>query len=431
MSARARYYEALAGDVLEDHQHPPDTDWRRWIFEAGRGAGKTRAVSHQLVKHLLGPVCDHRVPGGHRVAILAPTLEDAVGGCWEGPSGLNRLLPGAGVKTLAGKGTRIIAPGLPDIPLRYGDSPRGAARFRANTNLCFLWIEEAAHIRYLTAVMKVLKFSMRLGDHPRIAATTTPLPTPAYLDFREQQPRATAFTHASTLDNPHLAAAVKDELVDEFGGTTWGLQELEGKVISEVEGSLWRRPWIIYEDKLPDGVHPVRIIGAIDPADSGDGDEVGIIIGMLGSDGRTYIISDLSKQVSAAEWPLEARDAWRSTHMGFNLQMMLVEGTGASLKSHETMVRQVEPACNVVGVLASSSKQTRAVPVAALYKHHKVVHLGSFGKLESEMLTWTGDKCNWSPNRLDALVHLVRELHNLTDAKRSSGPKTGLSYYQN
>ena len=62
----------------------------------------------------------------------------------------------------------------------------------------------------------------------------------------------------------------------------------------------------------------------------------------------------------------------------------------------------------VLTVHASESKRERAIPVAALYGRGQVGHARKFAQLNGELTAW--DPSKESPNRLDALVHGLREL---------------------
>jgi len=70
------------------YQEPPDGDWSVWLFQAGRSSGKTDTDAYWLNRHAEGPACDPRLPGGHRMSIVGPTLGDVAESCVNGPSGL-------------------------------------------------------------------------------------------------------------------------------------------------------------------------------------------------------------------------------------------------------------------------------------------------------------------------------------------------------
>ncbi len=92
------------------HQIPPEGDWFFWLAEEGRGAGKTAGAARYVAKHLNGPRCfppkhdgDDDVP--HRVALIAPTLGDAVESAVTDADALVRLHPEAKFTTMAGGST--------------------------------------------------------------------------------------------------------------------------------------------------------------------------------------------------------------------------------------------------------------------------------------------------------------------------------------
>ncbi|QFP94626.1 terminase large subunit [Mycobacterium phage LilMcDreamy] len=70
-------------------------------------------------------------------------------------------------------------------------------------------------------------------------------------------------------------------------------------------GGLFLRSW--FEPRLPDApTQPVAAIVGIDPADSGDGDETGIIGGFLTRTGKVVLAEDWSGQFTPDEWAKQA-----------------------------------------------------------------------------------------------------------------------------
>lgn len=70
-------------------------------------------------------------------------------------------------------------------------------------------------------------------------------------------------------------------------------------------GGIFQRAW--FDPRLPEPPsYPVASIIGVDPADSGDGDEAGIIAGMLMSDGRVALTHDRSGQFTSDQWAREA-----------------------------------------------------------------------------------------------------------------------------
>jgi phage terminase large subunit-like protein len=82
-------------DVVDDwplwgrgDQTPPDRqDWQIWLVLGGRGAGKTR-VGAEWVKARINARFDHGLAPARRIALVAPTLDEARHVMVEGVSGL-------------------------------------------------------------------------------------------------------------------------------------------------------------------------------------------------------------------------------------------------------------------------------------------------------------------------------------------------------
>lgn len=70
-------------------------------------------------------------------------------------------------------------------------------------------------------------------------------------------------------------------------------------------GGLFMRKW--FEDRLTTAPeHPVTAVVGIDPADSGQGDETGIIGAVLAEDGTVVLAEDWSARFTADEWSRQA-----------------------------------------------------------------------------------------------------------------------------
>jgi hypothetical protein len=135
MQTAARAALALDGDgsaswTPRPHQIPPDGDWDLWLLLGGRGAGKTDAAAAATNAHVTGPPCLPGIPGGHRIAIVAPTLGDASEACVNGPSGLRKHNPGVRLVSRMG-GTFVVWPGGAEARCSAPTAPRtssGSAR---------------------------------------------------------------------------------------------------------------------------------------------------------------------------------------------------------------------------------------------------------------------------------------------------------------
>jgi phage terminase large subunit-like protein len=241
---------------------------------------------------------------------------------------------------------------------------------------------------------------MRLGSDPRRIATTTPKPLP-FLKSLLADPH-TRVSRMRTEDNrANLPPALLEELERVYGGTRIGRQELEGELLEEAEGALWRRAQIdALRVRQADVPELVRIVIPLDPSvTSGpNSDECGIVPVGLGVDGHGYVLRDLSGVFSPDDW------ASRSVAVFDDLDADKIIGeanNGGDLI--ETVIRTKRKTIPYEKVHASRGKITRAEPIAALYEQGRVHHVGGFPQLEDEMCNYVPGASK-SPNRMDALV---------------------------
>jgi predicted phage terminase large subunit-like protein len=369
----------------------PDGDWDTWLILAGRGTGKTRAGAEAVLQHL------ERYGPDARVGVGAPTAADVRDVCAEGVSGLI---------TVARDSFTSYNRSLGEAHHRRGGYVKflGAeepARWNG-PQWSLLWADELA--LWNQDSWEQAQFGLRLGEHPRAIASTTPK---ARLFVRElaEQP-TTVVTRAATSDNPYLSELVRTRLYDRYAGTRLGRQELEAEWLDDVPGALWQRAQL---DRLriKDTPELQRVVVAIDPAvTSGeDSDETGIVVCGRGVDGRGYVLADRTCRLSPDGWVRRAVNAYEQ----FSADRIIAEvNNGGDLV--ERVLRTVGTRQPYKAVRASRGKVTRAEPVAALYEQGKVSHVGSFPELEDQMCQYTPDGYDGSPDRVDALVWGFTEL---------------------
>lgn len=414
---------------LLPHQIPPADPWAIWLLLGGRGSGKTEAGSRFVDDHVSrGPAClDGRTP--HRVAIVAPSADDAVNTCVRGETGLMQANPAIHFSPGARLKADLTWPNGGEAQLFGTFAPEDVERFRGPQH-CLVWGDEFAAWRKLDEAWDMIAFGLRLGPNPRMILTTTPKRRAKVREVIAMP--GTAVTLAKTSDNPGLPLARREELYRVYGGTTLGRQELDAEIIEDVEGALWTRSLITYRPEprrmmqgvaLPD---LARVVVAVDPAvTSGENsDETGIVVVGMGADGRGYVLDDLTCKASPIEWARRAIEAYRT----YSADRIVAEANnGGDLVS--TVIRAVDSTVSIELVHAARGKRTRAEPIAALYEQGRISHRGPFPELEDQMCSYTGSAGEESPDRLDALVWGLSELFGIrVDANAwGSGPVWGSS----
>lgn len=177
---------------------------------------------------------------------------------------------------------------------------------------------------------------------------------------------------------------------------------LHGEYIEVVEGALWIPEMFQYYQTIP---RLKRIVVAVDPTGSKQGDEVGIIgVGIDFMD-NIYVLSDRSGHYTPNTW---ANIAVKELEALKGDAIVAERNFGGDMVKHT--IRGASRAVRVIEVSASRGKDIRAEPVVAQYEESKVFHApGKLNGMENEMLTWVPGEGK-SPNRVDALVWGVTEL---------------------
>lgn len=386
-------------------QEAPPGDWRCWLFMGGRGAGKTRAGAEWLREQVY-------VFGKGRAALVAPTLLDAREVMIEGVSGLRAIGREDQRPVYTSSRRRLEWPNGATAQVFSAEDPdslRGP-QFDA------AWCDEIGAWSHDEAVWDMLMLGLRLGDDPRVVATTTP--RPRKLVRRLLKEADVAVTRSATRDNasnlsPVFLAAVEGL----YGDRALGRQELEGELIEAVAGALWRLTEIeaMRIEAPPSDI--VKVVLAIDPpAGMGEGaDACGAVIAGARKNGDAVVLADGTTQGLG---PLD----WAGRASALARQWGAAEIVAEANQGGE-MVRQMLKMAGWAGAVrlvhARFSKLMRAQPVAALYDQGRVRHAGVFRELEDEMCVFGSETMSGSPDRVDALVWAVTAL--LLDA--GEGPR--------
>lgn len=383
-------------------QLAPKKDWQTWLIMAGRGFGKTRAGAEWVRS-----IADS--DPGARIALVAASFGEARAVMVEGESGILAISPLQRRPTFEPSLRRIVWPNGAQAILYSAQEPealRGPQHSHA-------WCDEIAKWDNANgkaiACWDNLLMGLRLGEEPRVLATTTPRAVPLLQRLLTQD--GTEVTHGKTNDNVvNLPARFVTAMRESYGNSLLGRQELDGELISDLPGALWTRTLLEHCREASASSVIVRTVIGVDPPASAGGDACGIIVCARGEDGIARVLADASvTKPSPERWAravAEAAQAW-------NADRVVAEANqgGAMV---ESVLRAADIALPLRLVHARSGKSARAEPVAALYEAGRVRHAGMFPLLEDELCgliaggSYQGP--GRSPDRADALVWALSEL---------------------
>ena len=219
--------------IANAHQIPPGGNWWTiWLLLAGRGAGKTRCAAEWTWWEAWSNP-------GTRWLVSAPTSGDVRDVCFEGDSGLLRVIP----EEILDGYTRS----LHEITLKNGSLIKGIpasepSRFRG-PQFHGAWLDELAAWDYLDDSWDMIQFGLRLGTRPRVICTTTPKPKPLIVDLVNREGEDVVYTSASTYDNIQNLAPTFQKQILQYEGTKLGRQEIHAEIIDPEEAGIVKRDW--------------------------------------------------------------------------------------------------------------------------------------------------------------------------------------------
>lgn len=258
----------LFGFWAHPHQLPPGDgpageNWRTWLVLGGRGAGKTRAGAEWVRAQVEGAL--PRQPGlCRRVALVGETLDQAREVMVFGPSGILECSPPDRRPDWIATRRMLVWPNGATAQVFSAHEPESlrGPQFDA------AWVDELAKWPKAREAWDMLQFTLRLGDHPRVVATTPPRNVPI---LRELMARPdVAQTHAKTEANRvGLAQGFLEEVRARFAGSRLERQELDGELLEDVDGGLWSAE-LLDACRLRGEVPSFdRIVVAVDPSVKG------------------------------------------------------------------------------------------------------------------------------------------------------------------
>lgn len=400
-------------------QCEPEGAWTFWIILAGRGWGKTLTGAEWARKKAL----EHP---GCRVALVAPTFADGRDTMVEGETGLLAVLRSSELRD--GSRDKAWNRSMGELFLANGSRFRVFSSEKPNRlrgpQHHFAWCDEVSSWEdakqgdALETTWSNMLLGLRLGDAPRCLVTTTPKPNKLTKDVLALEAEKVVVLRPTWDNLDNLAGTFYEQIIHQYKGTRAGLQELEAKLLEDVEGALWSAKRL---DECRVNTHPpldVIVVG-VDPNISNDeaANEAGVVVaGKSRHHQKAFVLADKTTAGGPLAW---ARAAVAAYH-NFEADVIVAEKNQGGEMVRITL-HTVDRNVPVKLVHASRGKRTRAEPVAALYgaspgdevaggeaKASDVFHVGAFPELEAEMTTWVPD--DESPDRMDALVWALTDL---------------------
>lgn len=378
------------GEIAHAAQRPPKGDWSTWLFQGGRGAGKTRAGAEWLAARAEA--------SGGLYALVGPTQHDVREVMIDGPSGL-RHLPGRERPWYERSRRRLL---WSNGSIAHAFSAEEPERLRG-PQFEAAWADEFCIWPRPSETLAILRMGLRLGQAPQLAVTTTPKPLAALRALRAE-PSCVVTQAATEANAAHLAPSFLDGLAALYGGTRLAEQELEGRLL-EGDGALWTLADL---ERAHGGVQPPtldRIVVGVDPPAGTGGSACGIVVaGRLGR--QAFVLADRSALgLSPLGWATRAAEAARA----FAANEIVAEANQGGDMVRATLAQAGAP-CAVRLVHASRGKRARAEPIAALYEQGRVSHCGAFPALEEELLALGVSESEGRLDRADALVWALTAL---------------------
>lgn len=386
-------------------------DWRFWLLMAGRGFGKTRAGAEWISARA-------RETPGAAIALVGASRAEVARVMIEGPSGLLAVArTGEAPRWVPTRGVLRFASGAEGFVYSAA-----AAEGLRGPEHHFAWCDELAKWKQADKAWDNLVMGLRKGARPRAIITTTPRPCPILTRVRALD--GVVETGGRTVENVHLAGDVRRWLMETYGGTRTGRQELDGVLFDAPAGALWTREMMERAraplDVARDERRWVRVVVGVDPPVSAEGDACGIVVCALGADDLLHVLADCSVAGLRPEgW---ARAVARAAADWGADRVIAEKNQGGDMVA--SVLRGADAALPVRLVSASRGKVARAEPIAAAFERGDARLAGRFPDLEDEMAALTvggGYQGPGSPDRCDAMVWAMTELMRPHGAPRVRG----------
>jgi phage terminase large subunit-like protein len=412
---------------LFDKQVIPDGNWRYALLRCGRRFGKSVSGSAWIASKVINGAKSLGLCGEDYSAVLQVMVKNILTWFPKDTASYN------------GQHHKITFTGQYEGAEIYCYSSDKEIK---GPSLEYLWCDELANWcdripDKVRTRFESVDTAVSVGLHPQTIITTTPRSFPLFFDFQQKidggDPNYFIMT-GTMFDNPFLSEGYKQKELDKYKHDPLKLkQEMYGELVFEDPSALFQSSWI-NDSRISDPDNKTRdqktdlvyflnmiknneisiktVIISVDPAITNGNlsDETGIIIIMQDFKGECYILHDFTGKHTPDAWAKIVRDYFRHYSKHFKDVRIVAEGNqGGDLVKSNILAADHTLAPYIKLITASKGKLLRAEPVAAKYQRGKVHHVGNFEKLERQMLNYTGNRNQGSPDAMDAMVHAVNE----------------------
>ena len=418
-------------------QLPPHDEWESFGNLAGRGVGKSLACS-KLV--------NEEVEAGRAqlVCLIAQDEDSSIKLHVTGPSGLIATAP-PWFKPTWHKSDLLLE--WPNGARAYVRTPEVPGKIRG-LEYHLAWCSELQS--WPTATLEEawmnVQISTRLGLARIVWDATAkrrhPLLTRLLKDA-EERPHKNIVRRGSTYENAlNLGKGYIEKIERRYGPETRaGQEELFARLFDDSEGATCEAAWI-QARRVEYAPRLVRTAIGIDPAvtSRAGSDQTGIVIAGLDANGQAYVLDDRTDKHAPQAWAKIVLDEYAArkcdcvvveTNKGGQLLVETLRAAADKRKIEVKVLEKRERARHIQGIVyvrevyGRGEKADRAKPLGAAYEMGKISHVGVHKDLEEVLTTWIPAPGARSPDRLDAAVHVMGEILDLT-ADRPD-PKRGLS----
>ena len=185
------------------------------------------------------------------------------------------------------------------------------------------------------------------------------------------------------------------------------MRDFEGKWVNENDHPLLNKQLLDLALEKYESNNFDEVIVSIDPAVSTNknSDATGIAV-TAKFNNNYFILHCEEKKWSPLEWAQHAFFLYKK----FNADLIIYEANQGGNLIENTLRQVTGPYCKINAVRSSKSKVQRFFPVHSLYEQNLIHHQGRFSDLEYQLLTYSGNEKDASPNSVDAMVHGINYL---------------------